>query len=58
MNGATDTAEVFFVARMVFKRESGLIHGLENLRGALEEEIAEFRSTLVGEKGHWAPSTR
>jgi hypothetical protein len=58
MNGTADAAKTFFVARAVFERESRLVHRLENLRGALEEEIAEFRRTLVGEKGHWAPSTR
>jgi hypothetical protein len=58
VNGATNTTEVFFIARLVFQRESGLIHCLENFRSALEEEIAELGSALVGEKCHWAPSTR
>jgi hypothetical protein len=49
---AANTPEVFFVARTVFERETSFVHGLEDLRGTLEKEIAELRGALVGEKGH------
>ena len=43
-------AKVLFVTRALFERQPGFVHGLENFRGALKEEIAEFGSALVGEK--------
>ena len=52
VHGAANAAKLLFVAGALFEREAGFVHGLENLLGALEEEIAEFGGVLVGEKGH------
>jgi hypothetical protein len=48
---------VFLIGRMLFEREAGFIHGLENLRGALEKEVAKFGRAIVGQEIHLAPST-
>jgi len=52
VNRTPNAAQAFLVAGAFFERESGLIHGLENFRSALEEEIAELGGALVWEKGH------
>jgi hypothetical protein len=54
---AADTAKVFLIGRMFFEREAGFVHGLENLRGALEKEVAKFGRAIVGQEIHFAPST-
>jgi hypothetical protein len=46
------------VAGMPFQGESRLVHALENLLGALEEEIAELGGLFVGRKTHGVPSIR
>ena len=39
---ASDAAQAFFIGRMLFERKAGIVHGLEDLRSALEKELAEF----------------
>jgi hypothetical protein len=43
---------VLGVARVLFKRQAGFVHPLEDLPGALEEEIAEFGCALIGREFH------
>src|ERR1700691_6723824 len=54
---AADAAKVFLIGGMLFEREAGFIHGLENLRGTLEEEVAKFGRAIVGQEIHFVPST-
>ena len=38
------------------EREAGIVHGLENLCGTLEEEFAELGCAVVGQEIHCDPS--
>ena len=52
MHGAANTAQTLGIARAPLERQAGFIHGLQNLRGALEEEVAKFVGAVVGQKAH------
>jgi len=58
MHGATNVAKLLLVPRLLFERETGFVHILENFLRALEKELAELRSVLVGRKAHCGPSIR
>jgi hypothetical protein len=52
VNRAPHASQAFLVAGAFFERKPGLVHGLENFRGALEKEVAKLGGALVGEKSH------
>ncbi len=58
VHGAANVAKLFLVARLLFERETGFVHILENLLRALEKEVAKLRSVFVGRKAHCGPSIR
>jgi len=58
MHGSTDAANEFLVGGTCFELQASIVDGLQQFRGALEEERAKFRSPILGQKGQAVTSSR
>jgi hypothetical protein len=58
VDGATDAANELLVSRAVLELQAGVVDGLQQFRGTLEKEHAEFRSPILRQKGQAATSIR
>jgi hypothetical protein len=58
VNSATEAAQGFEVVRAFFQAQGLFVHRLEDFLGALEEDLAQFRASVAGERTHGRSSTR
>ena len=58
VDGAANAANELLVSRAVLELQTGVVDGLQQFRGTLEKERAEFRSPILGQKGQAATSIR